>query len=389
MRKLLGVMCICMIVMGVSCTHKMGTGNGGSSLLVCEYADLSGKEKELRLSDFVEDCRVVRFENVDNAYFKGSIVATENYLFVRQGRGNPCKLFDKEGHFLCDVGSVGNGPGEYYQPIYDVAVDESGKRIFLAPFTDTKIMVYGMDGKWIKDIPVPIEGRINKPKIRLNEDGTLTVVHMPMWTNPDSPLAFCMDMDGNLVKQVSVREDMQVRNFDGEVLADHNTGQMEFQHTTFGFPPRASNDTLFSYDATTNRLSPKFVLNFPDPEKSPVHYYVSIPQGIFVKCYGLDERTNKFVEFEYYFIDRKTGKGGRFHMVNDFYGDLPIASAMDFFQQGYYVECFEPYELLEKIEEHLSSGDCPKGEVEKLKALSASLHEEDNNVLFIGKLKQP
>ena len=76
-------------------------------------------------------------------------------------------------------------------------------------------------------------------------------------------------------------------------------------------------------------------------------------------------------------------------MVNDFYGDLPIASAMDFFQQGYYVECFEPYELQEKIEEHLSSGDCPKGEVEKLKALSASLHEEDNNVLFIGKLKQP
>ena len=141
MRKLFGVMCICLTVMGVSCTQKTGTGNGGSSLLVCEYADLSGKEKELRLSDFVEDCRVVRFENADNAYFKGSIVATENYLFVKQGRGNPCKLFDKEGHYLCDVGGVGNGPGEYYQPIYDVAVDENGKRIFLAPFTDTKRLI--------------------------------------------------------------------------------------------------------------------------------------------------------------------------------------------------------------------------------------------------------
>lgn len=384
----MGVMCICLTVMGVSCTQKTGTGNGGSSLLVCEYADLSGKEKELRLSDFVEDCCVVRFENADNAYFKGSIVATENYLFVKQGRGNPCKLFDKEGHYLCDVGGVGNGPGEYYQPIYDVAVDENGKRIFLAPFTDTKIMVYGMDGKWIKDIPVPIEGRINKPKIRLNDDGTLSVVHMPMWTNPDSPLVFCMDMDGNLIKQLAAPKQMLVRSYNGEIFSSNNYGRFEFQYVHDN-DQNPSRDTIFVYDVAGNRLVPEFAMNFPNPEDRPLCTLRSIPQGVFANCFYWDEKAGRPTEDNDYFIDRQTGKGSRFVIVNDFYGDLPVEKPMMAFQQGYYVECFEPYELLEKIEEHLSSGDCPKGEVEKLKALSASLHEEDNNVLFIGKLKQP
>ena len=388
MRKLFGVMCICLTVMGVSCTQKTGTGNGGSSLLVCEYADLSGKEKELRLSDFVEDCRVVRFENADNAYFKGSIIATENYLFVKQGRGNPCKLFDKEGHYLCDVGGVGNGPGEYYQPIYDVAVDENGKRIFLAPFTDTKIMVYGMDGKWIKDIPVPIEGKINKPKIRLNEDGTLTVVHMPIWTNPDSPLAFCMDMDGRLIKQLAAPKQMVVRGYNGEIFSSNNCGRFEFQYAHDN-DQNPSRDTIFVYDVAGNRLVPEFAMSFPEPENRPLCVLRSIPQGVFAHSYYWDEKANSSVEYNDYFIDRQTGKGSRFVLVNDFYGDLPVENPMMAFHQGYYVECFEPYELLEKIEEHLSSGDCPKSEVEKLKALSASLHEEDNNVLFIGKLKQP
>ncbi len=386
------ILILCMLCMYTvvleSCARKSERDVDNSSLLICEYADLSGKDRELRLSDFVEGCRLVRFENADSAFFKDPIVATENYLCTKSRIGYSCKLFDREGHFLCNVGGVGNGPGEYYKSINDVVIDENRELIFLSLFSGTKIMVYGMDGKWIKDIPVPIEGRIAHPRIRLNEDSTLTVVHTPMWTNPDAPLVFCMDMDGNLVKQVPVPEEMLVRDFSGEVIAAHNTGQFEFLHTTFGFPPQASNDTLFSYDAATNRLSSKFVLNFPDPEKSPIHYFVSVPQGIFVKCYYWDERTRKHYGFEYYFIDRKTGKGGRFHMVNDFFGNLPIEVAMDFFERGYFVKCYEPYELQEKIEEHLVSGDCPEGEVEKLKALAASLHEEDNNVLFIGKLKQ-
>ncbi len=385
------IVCIlCIITVGVSCTQKTGTGNSGSSLLVCEYADLSGKDRELRLSDFVEDCRVVRFENTDNAFFKAWFIhATENYICIRQGASGaaPCKLFDKAGHFLCDVGSVGNGPGEYYMPVYDAVVDEKRQRIFLVMFHGSKIMVYGMDGKWIKDIPVPIEGRINKPKIRLNEDGTLTVVHMPMWTNPDSPLAFCMDMDGKLIKQLAAPKQMLVRSYNGEIFSSNNCGRFEFQYVHDN-NQNPSRDTIFVYDVAGNRIVPEFAMSFPEPENRPLCVLRSIPQGVFASCYYWDEKANRSTDDSDYFIDRQTGKGSRFVLVNDFYGNLPVENPMMAFHQGYYVECFEPYELLEKIEEHLSSGDCPKGEVEKLKALAASVHEEDNNVLFIGKLKQ-
>ena len=55
-------------------------------------------------------------------------------------------------------------------------------------------MVYGTNGKWIKDIPLP--GQINKPKLSLNADGTLSVIHMPF--QEGEPLAFQVDMEGNI-----------------------------------------------------------------------------------------------------------------------------------------------------------------------------------------------
>ena len=86
------------------------------------------------------------------------------------------------------------------------------------------------------------------------------------------------------------------------------------------------------------------------------------------------------------FIDRKTGKSTLFHVVNDFYGNL---SAGTNFNQGYWYLNMQPENLKELIEEHLASGNCPEESRQKLKDLAATLHENDNNVLMFGKLKQP
>ena len=48
----------------------------------------------------------------------------------------------------------------------------------------------------------------------------------------------------------------------------------------------------------------------------------------------------------------------------------------------------EPGQLIEKIEKHLASGKCPSQDRKKLEELAATLDENDNNVLFVGKVKE-
>ena len=78
---------------------------------------------------------------------------------------------------LYNVGSVGSGPGEYDTTLYDECIDEKNGHIFFTPFVGKRIMMYDINGQWIKDIPLPMQ--INKAKIWVNEDGSLSVVHMP------------------------------------------------------------------------------------------------------------------------------------------------------------------------------------------------------------------
>lgn len=169
----------------------------GSKLTICDLS-LVKDTIEVPLSEFVEDCRIVRFETSEEAYFKAWFInATDNYIGIRQGDRGVFKLFDRNGKFLYNVGSVGSGPGEYDTTLYDECIDEKNGHIFFTPFVGKRIMMYDINGQWIKDIHLPIQ--VNKPKIWVNEDGSLSIIHMPF--NEGEPLAFQMDTDGNILKQ--------------------------------------------------------------------------------------------------------------------------------------------------------------------------------------------
>lgn len=359
-----------------SCGNPPATSTDTNGLLTVNYADLSTEKADLPLSTFVENAEVIHIDNADEALYKAWFIAiTDHYIGIRQS-GAPFKLFDRNGKFLCDVGRVGNGPGEYAISIYDEIIDEKGGHVILSPFVGNKLMLYGLDGKWIRDIPLPFKAL--KPKIDLNADGTLSVVQMSM--SEEDPIACCIDLEGNVLKQVPAPKHMLVSSADGEIFSNRNTaGEFEFFHT--------SCDTIFTYDAAANSLVPQFTVNFPDPDNKPIHIFRSTPQGYLVNCYYWDNEKGRPKEEGggNFFIDRKTGKGQQYHLVNDFYGN--IDAGVNFYK-GYWYLNMEPLALKDLLTEHLASGDCPADARPKLEELAKTLHENDNNVLFIGKLKQ-
>ena len=194
--------------------------SNGNKLTVCDLSAVKDTI-EVPLSEFVEDCRIVRFETSEEAYFKAWFInATDKHIGIRQGNQDVFKLFDRDGKFLYNVGSVGSGPGEYDTTLYDECIDEKNGHIFFTPFVGKRIMMYDINGQWIKDIPLPMQ--INKAKIWVNEDGSLSVVHMPF--EEGEPLAFRVDTEGNILNQIPATAATKVMNFDGEVFSYRNCG---------------------------------------------------------------------------------------------------------------------------------------------------------------------
>lgn len=63
------------------------------------------------------------------------------------------KLFDRKGKFLCDVGAFGGGPGEYRRR-NDIQLDEENGRILILPFQTRQLVMYNLQGEYIKSIPL-------------------------------------------------------------------------------------------------------------------------------------------------------------------------------------------------------------------------------------------
>lgn len=49
---------------------------------------------------------------------------------------------------------------------------------------------------------------------------------------------------------------------------------------------------------------------------------------------------------------------------------------------------FEPYRLLDLIDERLSASECADKDRKVLEDLKTSIDEDGNNIMFIGKLKE-
>lgn len=86
-------------------------------------------EKTMKLSDLIDDYRIIKFENSDSAIFRvRKPVVSKNYVAFIQGNSQPVVLFDKNGKFICKVGNIGQGPGEYSMA-YDALIDEQRNKI--------------------------------------------------------------------------------------------------------------------------------------------------------------------------------------------------------------------------------------------------------------------
>lgn len=360
----------------------------GEELLVCEL-DLLKDTIDLPLSYWVENVQIIRLDGSDEALVgMGPVYVSDNYIMVGRHQSTPCKLFRKDGTYIGNVGSIGQGPGEYTM-VYDAQIDEKAGHIYLLPWNAKSIYVYSLEGEYLKDIPLNKKYEdLVVPKGLFKVDAEKNRVAMVLLPFDYLPVvAWIQDMEGNVLHEVKDDHLKLKPDFSNEVLSTKYSENLDVQIFTFW---EMKKDTLYHLKMDNGELSPRFTMDFGKRDIMMHTYHefcrhylgtLTVPKQVGDNMYSA---TNE----AYFMVDKETKKGTFFRVRNDFMDASPIPHMPWHFKEGYYTELFEPSILKERIEKSLKENQGMEPERrEYWEKLFSSIDEDDNNYIFVGNLK--
>lgn len=346
----------------------------GYPMMICEEDSL-GECVNINLSELIDSLEIIQLENKDSAYFKPYwFTISEHYIGIIQSL-NTFKLFDRKGHFICNVGSVGQGPGEYID-INDALIDEVYGYIYLAPSHGSKsILKYDLQGKFIKELCLNAD--LFRPNLMHSSDSTIALTNMCFKDiGGDFVGATISKSDGHILKKVNYPPVVLNLNEGG-----HRAGlehyMWSYRNTpNFSFKVTVS-DTLYHYDYEYNKIEPVFTFNMKESRRGdswfifselPFHYTVMIKDNGDV------------------IIDKRTRKASYFQLKNDIIGNSELPSCY-LFKDGYFCKILEPFELKETITRALDTGNYNDNKKEYWANIASSISDNDNSIILLGKLK--
>jgi hypothetical protein len=337
---------------------------GGQEVVICPVEKVT-ETRDLPLSEIIESCEMVKLDAGENALIGQTWfpAISENHICIVSHGNIPVKLFDrKTGKFLCEVGIKGRGPNEYNM-LYGAQFSNDGKTIYL--FTRSapaKIFAYDLNGQFLKSIPLAISTFTFKAWFE--DESAITVVTLPGPNN--EVLCFQQTTGGDLLKKVPAGKHFQTGE---EIFTNYTPGVVSFYIT--------GTDTLFHYDTARNRIIPKFALEFGEkkllntPRELPGYYYTGVR--------GADAKWRTVM------VNKKTLNTHYASLVNDFFGSIETQM---FFFNDYYVESVPAITLKGRIDKALQNSNLTQGMRKKLTDLNNSITEDDNDIVFYGKLKK-
>jgi hypothetical protein len=342
------------------------TNINSNEVVICPVSNVTDTI-QLYLSSLIESCEVVKLQNIPEGLIDRAwhTEVSKNYICIKTYGQYPAKLFDINGQFLRNIGSVGRGPGEY-SSLIGLQFSPKGDMLYLFPFgTTRKILVYDISGNHVKDIPLVYTQR--KFKAFFSPDSIITVVSMPF--ENDSAICFQQTYNGKLIQKVSPPSYLINQSFDGEVFTNYLTPEYDFYNT--------ASDTLYHYNVEKNTLEPKFAKDFGETKYISVSR--EIPGYYFFYFYNKENPSQKII------VDKTTLDAKYFNLRNDFFGNIEVSPV---FSNGYFINNIAAITLKNQIEKALRMNNLSENDRQKLTEFNNDLKPDDNNVIFFGKLKQ-
>ena len=355
----------------------------------------------MSLGDLMESYEIIRLDNRDEALIKTypyGVYVTDNYILLRPADVvSPVKLFTRKGRYVADIGGVGQGPGEYLY-LFSWLVDEKENRIYLGPGRTDKVLVYDLKGNYLPDEVIRFGEIVHKSQIWVDYDKkNVVVVTLPFSANVNSNFAISKNVcwvqnrEDDIVHRIPVNHYGLIGDYSNALVARRNVDAISFSISEVPML-RTRPDTLYHYDAVKNIITPCFTIDHVVSENQSactVLYETSRSYWAQVTLYPNDLSSSvssvRLPAFNVC-VSKKDGNVRRIDRFTD-----PLLGLSHLFlmmNNGYICISYDPLELMDALDKVLTQTDLESDVRKRATDLRNSLHENDNDILIIGKLKQ-
>ena len=328
----------------------------------------------MSLGDLVETYDIIKLENKDEALIKTypfGIFVYDNYILLNPDAISPVKLFTRKGQYVADIGGIGQAPGEY-KTVYSCMIDEKQKCLYLGPGRANKVLIYDDNKKNRAVVGLPFSE---------NENSNFEI---------SSNLCWVQNLKGDIVHKVSAKNYGLIADYSNDLIVVRNVDAFSF--SIFEDPGlRTRPDTLYHYDTKRNIIIPCLTLDYvvaANRRVATILYETSQSYWARVTLYPNNTSSSaspvRLTTFNVC-VSKKDGSVSRIDRFTD--PLLGLSYPYLVMQNGYVCITFEPLGLMDALYKVLAQTDL-KPEIRKRATdLRNSLHENDNDILMIGKLK--
>ena len=377
------------IILAASC----GSGNGDGNLISVNFNRVD-KGPVTNISELAGEPEFIALDSRVEAFATGYNYAfSDHYICIGASMRGPAKLYERAtGKFLCDVGTIGRGPGEYLNTYGAPRIDEEDGTIWLLPWQTKTLLGFDIaTGKFKKEVPL----KYGVPKGQFSVDskaGTVTVAALP-FRDLVPMIAWQQDMQGNVLWEIPSGHLTLTPDFSNEIESNGNVeGAFDLSLITWS----GGSDSL--YVINEGRLDPVYTIDFNTKEvesedynlnvneDAPIHSYIMLPDR-FITSVSYPVQTEwgfSTGKPEYVITDRRTGESVRTTFFNDY-----LARETDYasFTGGYWYTVTDPETFAEDAEKALKEGNLSDENKARIQEILKDLTPESNNIVILAPLK--
>lgn len=144
MKKIAYIICLFLY----SCHSHTDT-----DLVVWNYDDFI--KKDVKMSDVADEMTIIQPDSID---YKGARIAHASFFFLA-GTEQGILRYDKEGHFMNRIGTIGQGPGEYGR-LYTMAINETDRIIYVYLMDTSELLSFSYEGTFLNKHSLQLPKRL-------------------------------------------------------------------------------------------------------------------------------------------------------------------------------------------------------------------------------------
>ena len=151
MKTLLSLACLLGVGLLFGCGSPVPSHKDLSNAYRIVLEDALNATRDVKLSEIADDLLYVELKTPGTVPIRAfQAQATKDYIFAPTRNG--LQMFDLQGNFLRNIGSMGNGPGEYLDA-YNFYIDEEKQTVEV--FSRPRSCLFSFEGKLLNETPIP------------------------------------------------------------------------------------------------------------------------------------------------------------------------------------------------------------------------------------------